>query len=155
MTNLYQWITDSNPVMPSPAQPPATLTPIQAPATIAGSMANPYKWTLPASPVITAPIAAGPQTAPQLVAQPAPTISTAAVLPNATHAVAYTQTMAATGGTGPYTWVASSLPVPLVMSAAGVITGTVTAAGGPYRFTITVTDSKGIKNFSTFQLTVV
>lgn len=57
--------------------------------------------------------------------------------------VAYSATLAATGGTTPYKWsVASgSLPTGLALSSGGAITGTPTAAG-TFPFTVTVTDSE-------------
>jgi len=55
---------------------------------------------------------------------------------------AYSQTLVATGGTAPYTWAVSSgtLPAGLSLSAAGVISGTPTAAASA-SFTVGVTDS--------------
>jgi mono/diheme cytochrome c family protein len=55
---------------------------------------------------------------------------------------AYSQTLAATGGTAPYTWTVSVgiPPAGLNLSAAGVISGTPTAAGVS-AFTVSVTDS--------------
>ena len=71
------------------------------------------------------------------------TISTAAALPGATAGTAYTLTLAASGGTAPYTWsVASgSLPAGIVLNATtGTLSGTPGAAG-TYNFTIQVTDA--------------
>ncbi len=70
-------------------------------------------------------------------------ITTASPLPAATVGVAYSQTLAATGGTTPYTWTlatGSTLPAGLTLSTAGVISGTPTTAATS-TFTITVTDS--------------
>ena len=55
---------------------------------------------------------------------------------------AYSQTLAATSGTTPYTWAVATgaLPAGLNLSAAGVISGTPTAAGAS-SFTVRVTDS--------------
>ena len=57
--------------------------------------------------------------------------------------VAYTDTLAATGGTGPFTYAvtAGTLPDGLTLSADGVISGTPTTAGGPTSFSVTVTDA--------------
>jgi hypothetical protein len=54
----------------------------------------------------------------------------------------YSQTLAASGGTLPYSWKLSSgnLPAGLQLSSSGVISGTVTAAGTA-NFTVSVTDS--------------
>jgi hypothetical protein len=55
---------------------------------------------------------------------------------------AYSQTLASTGGTTPYTWALTSgtLPAGLSLSAAGVISGTPTAAGSA-SFSVSVSDS--------------
>ena len=62
-------------------------------------------------------------------------------LPDAVQGIAYSQTLAATGGTGTNTWslATGSLPTGLTLSAAGVISGTPTATGTT--FTVQVTDS--------------
>jgi Putative Ig domain len=64
-------------------------------------------------------------------------------LPGATATQAYSATLAATGGTAPYSWSVSSglLPSGISMSAStGVISGTPTASG-TFSFGVTVTDS--------------
>lgn len=73
---------------------------------------------------------------------PALTVATSALAAGVS-GVAYTsQTLAATGGSAPYTWTTSSgaLPTGLTLSAAGLISGTPTAAGTA-NFTAQVTDS--------------
>ena len=73
----------------------------------------------------------------------APTISIApSSLPNATVAAIYSQTVAASGGTGIYSYavIAGSLPPGLSLSSGGVLSGTPTA-GGTYNFTLAATDS--------------
>lgn len=79
-----------------------------------------------------------------------------ASLPRATNGTAYSQTVVATGGTGTgyvYTVTTGSLPTGLSMSAAGVITGTPTAAG-TYTFTVRAVDSAGNFQTRTYTLTV-
>ncbi len=75
----------------------------------------------------------------------APTISVAsasAILPGAAPGSPYSQTFTASGGTAPYSYsYTGTLPVGLTLSAAGVLSGTPTTAGGPYSFTIFATDS--------------
>ena len=78
-----------------------------------------------------------------LTVQAAPLSITTASLPNGTVNVAYSATLAATGGTGPYNWsiVSGSLPSGLALNAAtGAISGTPTAAATS-NFTVQVTDS--------------
>ena len=72
---------------------------------------------------------------------PALTI-TSSTLAAATVGTAYTQTLAGSGGTLPYSWsiTSGSLPAGLTLSSGGVISGTPTASGS-YRITVTVTDS--------------
>ena len=70
-----------------------------------------------------------------------PSITTT-TLPNGTVGTAYSQSLAASGGTAPYTWTVFSgaLPGGLAMSSAGVISGT-PAAAGTFTFAVQVTDS--------------
>ena len=67
---------------------------------------------------------------------------TTSSLPGGTVGTSYSQTLAATGGSGDYTWSITSgaLPAGLALSSAGLITGTPTTAGTA-KFTVTVTDS--------------
>lgn len=75
-----------------------------------------------------------------LTVEPAPTILTTA-LPPGEPGEAYDAQLAATGGSGAYTWSLTdgALPDGLAMSAAGAITGTPTSAGSA-TFTVQVTD---------------
>jgi hypothetical protein len=74
---------------------------------------------------------------------PADLVVTTASLPNGTVAVAYSQTLAATGGVTPYAWstVGGTLPSGLSLSSGGVISGT-PAASGTSNFTVRATDSQ-------------
>lgn len=67
----------------------------------------------------------------------------------------YSQPLAATGGTAPYTWsiIDGALPAALTLSPGGVISGTPTAAGTS-RFTVQVRDSVGATAAKSFVLTV-
>jgi hypothetical protein len=82
-------------------------------------------------------------------------ITTPATLPNANVGVQYAQTLAASGGTAPYTWTVAtgSVPPGLALSTAGALTGTPTQ-GGSYSFVARVTDAMGLSNIQTFTLTV-
>jgi hypothetical protein len=78
-----------------------------------------------------------PGTCPALALAPA-------TVPNPVVAVPYTQTFTASGGTAPYTFTitAGAPPAGLILTAAGVLSGTPTAAG-PSTFTVRATDSLG------------
>ena len=68
-----------------------------------------------------------------------------ATLPNGTQTTPYSQTVTATGGTGPYTYAVTSgaLPAGLTLNTStGVISGTPTTAGTA-SFTIGATDAHG------------
>jgi uncharacterized repeat protein (TIGR01451 family) len=76
------------------------------------------------------------------VNQPPVVVSTTA-LPGGTVGVAYSQQLAASGGVAPYSWSVEggSLPAGLSLSAAGVLSGTPTAAGA-FAFTVEAADSE-------------
>lgn len=75
------------------------------------------------------------------ISNTAPLTITTTSLPNGTVGTAYSATLAATGGTPPYTWTESgTLPAGLTLSSSGTISGTPTAAGTS-SFTIQVKDS--------------
>ena len=79
-----------------------------------------------------------------VAAVPIVTVTTPSPLPGAVVGDAYNQALAASGGTGPYTWALAtgSLPAGLSLSAAGVVSGTPTARG-TFAFSVTLTDSAG------------
>jgi len=82
-------------------------------------------------------------------------ITTSPPLPNGTVGVPYSQTLAASGGTPPYSWSATGLPAGLALSSStGALTGTPTAAG-IFNFTATVTDSVKSTASKSFTLTVI
>ncbi|WP_250901836.1 MULTISPECIES: putative Ig domain-containing protein [unclassified Dyella] len=75
----------------------------------------------------------------------APAITfTRTTLPGGQVAVAYSQTVSATGGSGSFTYslTTGALPPGIALSSAGAISGTPTAAGN-YSFTVTATDTNG------------
>ena len=78
-----------------------------------------------------------------VASQSALTVSTTS-LPNATESVAYSQSLAASGGTSPYSWSLSSgsLPTGMTLSSSGAISGTPTVAGSS-SFTVAAKDSTG------------
>ena len=83
-------------------------------------------------------------------------VITPATLPNAAVGTAYSQTLAATGGTAPYGWAvtAGSLPLGLTLGAGtGVISGTPTLPGSA-TFTVTATDSTRTTGQAAFTLVV-
>ena len=90
-----------------------------------------------------------------LVIAAVPSLANAAP-PSGQAAVAYSDALAVTGGTGPFTWAVSggSLPAGLTLNAStGVLSGTPTAAG-LYTFTVQVTDSFGLTATQSLNVTV-
>lgn len=83
-------------------------------------------------------------------------ITTASPLPAATLSASYSQTLAAVGGTGSYTWsvTAGSLPTGLSLSSGGILSGTVAANATNGAFTLTVTDSSNASASLPFTLPV-
>lgn len=86
----------------------------------------------------------------------APTITTTSPLPVGGVSVAYSQPLAATGGTTPYTWalVSGTLPAGLKLSSAGLISGTPTA-GTTANFSVKVTGQNGLSSTQAFSLTII
>jgi fibronectin-binding autotransporter adhesin len=85
-----------------------------------------------------------------------PTITTTSPLPSGTVGTAYSTSLAAIGGTLPYTWTVppGTLPSGLNLNAStGAITGTPTTAG-PFSFTVTVTDNAAKNSSKLFSLTI-
>lgn len=86
----------------------------------------------------------------------APLVSvTPTSLPVATAGTAYTATLTAAGGVGPYRFVLNggALPAGLSLSADGIVAGTPTAAGA-FAFTVNVTDANGQAGTASLTLTV-
>lgn len=83
-------------------------------------------------------------------------ITTPPTLPQGSVGSSYSQTLAATGGLGPYAWslVSGNLPAGLTLSTAGLITGTPTAPGGSL-FTVQVTDTTSTSATQAFSLIIV
>ena len=78
----------------------------------------------------------------QLLVDPPPLIIRNSSLGPATEGVAYGATLAAGGGTPPYSWSASGLPAWLSLTSAGQLSGTPPlGSAGNYNFTITVQDA--------------
>ena len=103
---------------------------------------------------------ATPATATQVltltVNNPQPLMIITTSLPNALNGISYSQTLFATGGVTPYTWsvVSGTLPTGLILSSAGVITGTTTALG-TYNFTVQVKDTEPTPMTATAALTLM
>jgi hypothetical protein len=92
-----------------------------------------------------------------LTVNPAPTITTAS-LANATNTeVGYSQTLAASGGTGTITWSlgVGTPPAGLSLSTGGVISGTVGAAATTQTFTVSATDANGVAVSKSLTITVL
>ena len=83
-------------------------------------------------------------------------ITTSSPLPGGQVNVSYAQTLAASGGTPPYTnWLITggTQPPGLTLSSGGVLSGTPTTSG-TYNFTVRVTDSASATASASFQLTI-
>ncbi|HEY1743933.1 MAG TPA: choice-of-anchor Q domain-containing protein [Granulicella sp.] len=80
---------------------------------------------------------------------------TPASLPTGTYGTAYSQTIAASGGVGPYSYAitAGALPSGLSLTTGGLLSGTPMAVGS-YSFTITATDSNKYTCNQTYTLSI-
>ena len=79
---------------------------------------------------------------------------TTSTLPDGSVGAAYSQTLAATGGSTPYTWSASgTLPPGITVTSAGALTGTPSAAG-TYSFTARAVDSRSVTATRSLSLTI-
>jgi len=103
--------------------------------------AGPYSFTITATDSVGATASqpyTGTVTLPTVIVLPS-------TLPTMQVSIVYNETVAASGGTSPYTYAvtAGTLPAGLVLNpTSGLISGTPTVSG-PYSFTITATDSFG------------
>ena len=87
---------------------------------------------------------------------PSPLVISTSLLPNGTVGVAYDATLAATGGTPPYSWsvISGALPPGLLLDAAtGAIKGTPTTSG-PYAFTVQVKDAAALPQSASQAFTI-
>ena len=84
------------------------------------------------------------------------TITTVSPLTSGEVSVAYSVTLAATGGTAPYTWSVASggLPSGLTLATGGAITG-VPASAGVFNITVLATDSNHLTASAPLTLTIV
>ncbi|WP_052313401.1 beta strand repeat-containing protein [Terriglobus roseus] len=91
-----------------------------------------------------------------ITVQAIPALTLTGSLPNAIVGVAYTQTLQAAGGVGPYTYTvtAGALPNGLSLATNGTISGTPTAPGAS-SFTITATDSEGTPKTASLPLVLL
>jgi hypothetical protein len=84
-----------------------------------------------------------------------PVITLSATMPAAEYGAAYSQTITASGGTGPYTFAVSggALPQGVTMTGAGAVAGTPTALGA-FPFTVQATAASACAGTGSFSLTV-
>jgi predicted outer membrane repeat protein len=124
-------------------------------ATIAGTAAAGTQGTYPVT--ITAANSESPDATLQFtLIVIAPLTITTTSLPEGTAGSPYSATLAASGGTTPYHWslTSGSLPAGLSLTSAGEIGGTITAPGGDYVFTVTLTDATDPAQTASKQLTI-
>ena len=117
-----------------------------------GSVANPKSAS--ASVTMSAPEAVTANFT--TISPPGLVITTTSPLPTGQVNVAYSQTLAASGGTPPYaSWVITggAQPPGLSLSSGGALSGTPTTAG-TYTFAVRVTDSASATASASFQLTI-
>jgi hypothetical protein len=91
-----------------------------------------------------------------LVVNPAPLVITTTSLPGGTVGAPYSASLAAIGGSTPYTWSpapTSTFPAGLTLNPAGTITGT-PATAGTAKFTVQVTDAATPTQTTTRELTI-
>jgi hypothetical protein len=132
-TMPYTWKVTSGTV------PGLTFNATSSPVTLSGTPTQQGSFTITLQ-ATDANGAVGTRTFTITVAPGSLRITTSSQLPAAMLGSAYTVQMAATGGTPPYTWSATGLPAGLSISSAGLIGGTILAAGS-LSFVVTVTDS--------------
>jgi Putative Ig domain len=135
-TAPYTW-TVTNGSLPWLTLSPTTATP--GPVTLSGTPTQQGSFTITlqakdangavGTKTVTITIAAGPLK-----------ITSANQLPAGTLGSTYSFSMTAVGGTPPYTWSATGLPSGVSISSAGLISGTISAAG-TLSFVVKVTDS--------------
>ncbi|MCH7979707.1 MAG: putative Ig domain-containing protein, partial [Acidobacteria bacterium] len=92
-----------------------------------------------------------------IISPPPLAITTSSSLPEGTVGTAYSQTLAATGGTTPYSWsvIEGSLPPRLALdSRTGEISGTPTTAE-TYRFAVQVTDATDDTDSRNFAISIL
>lgn len=118
--------------------------------------AGPFNFTITATDHSTGTGAPFTATQAYSLTVSAPVITVApSVLPAGTGGVAYSQTVAASGGSGSYTYSlsAGALPPGIALSSAGHISGTPTTAG-TYNFTVTATDGFSFTGSQAYTFTV-
>jgi hypothetical protein len=80
-------------------------------------------------------------------------------LPNGTNGTFYSQTLQASGGQTPYSWsipnYSADPPPNLTLATNGVLSGTLTTAGGPFSFDVAVTDGATNTAYQTLSVYIV
>jgi hypothetical protein len=93
----------------------------------------------------------------QVVGSTPLSITTTSLVDASQGEVGYSQTLAGTGGTTPYSWTisAGSLPAGLTLKGStGVISGTVSTSAKTQTFTVTLSDARGATTTKSFSITV-
>ena len=116
-----------------------------------------YPFTIKATNAATVASAGGTASKALSIRVADPLVVTSVVTPVGVPGVAYTTTLGATGGVGSVTFALNSgavLPDGLVLSSAGVVSGTPTAAGD-YSLAVKATDSRGVTATDAIPLSIV
>lgn len=145
--DTYTYAVQVSPFSPNDVPPGLNLT---SGGTLSGTpiTAGTYPFTLTA----TDQNGNATQVPYSITINPLPTITTASPLPNGPVGVAYSEQIAATGGTPPYIFSMNANPPGITITRSGVLNGTPTQAG-TYKFDIGVTDSLGGQEVAPFQVT--
>ncbi|MCU1260367.1 MAG: autotransporter protein [Bryobacterales bacterium] len=148
-TTPYTWYQTGGSLPPGLALSPAGA--LSGTPTAAGTWNFTVKLTDSSSQTVTGAFSL---TVPTAAAAPL-TIGTTSPLPGGSMTVPYSDSLTAAGGTAPYAWAVSSgtLPPGLSLSAAGVISGTPTAAG-TFSFVLRATDHVAATATKTINITV-
>ncbi len=127
---------------------------LSAAGTVSGKPTLAGSYSIAVTVTDTKSLSASANVTLQVLSAPPLKILTTA-LPDAPVSQPYTQTLGASGGLGPYTWIQSggTLPTGLTLSSTGTVSGIPTGAG-PVSFSVQVTDTAGATLVGTVSIIV-